>query len=231
MSGGRRGTMTGMGRGAIVGRDAEVARVRAALDAARAGTTTVLLVVGDAGMGKSSLLAEALAGHGPDGTDVVLSASGDEAEVDLDYGIIEQLRRWFPPDAGVDPIEPDPDHDYRRMGAALPPGAQKHPDADTRKHGAAEILKQRRASGSAECHSNQRQGKHGGEPGPPVRGALAGGSPPGRRLELDPGDPGAPDGRRDQAEQQHLHADEAHKAAGRLEVAAADGHHALVLVP
>lgn len=111
--------MTGMGRGALVGRDAEVARVRAALDAARAGTPTVLLVVGDAGMGKSSLLAEALGGRGPGGTDVVLSASGDEAEADLDYGIVEQLRRWFPSDAGVDPIEPDPDHDPRRVGAAL----------------------------------------------------------------------------------------------------------------
>lgn len=111
--------MKGMGRGAIVGRDAELDRVRGALDAARGGTTTVLLVVGEAGMGKSSLLDAALATGTGTENDVVLSASGDEAESDLDYGIIEQLRRWFPRNAGVEPIEPDPDHDYRRVGAAL----------------------------------------------------------------------------------------------------------------
>jgi DNA-binding CsgD family transcriptional regulator/peptidoglycan hydrolase-like protein with peptidoglycan-binding domain len=107
-----------MGRGAIVGRDAELARLRAALDRARAGSVSVVLVVGEAGMGKSTLLAAAREDSEAHG-DVVLSASGDEAEADLDYGVVEQLRRGFPRDAGVEPMVPNPEHDPRRIGAAL----------------------------------------------------------------------------------------------------------------
>ncbi len=185
--------MRGMGRGAIVGRDAELARVRQALDAARSGTTTVLLVVGEAGMGKSSLLDAALAaGAGPH-TDVVLSASGDEAEADLDYGIIEQLRRWFPRNAGVEPIEPDPEHDYRRVGAALLrvvdeatlPGAlivvvDDAQWADVASHGGADLRRQAAGGGR---HDRLRRG-HPARRGPPAapgpagagRGAAATGS-------------------------------------------------------
>src|SRR5918994_4216621 len=100
-----RGTMDAMAQQSIVGREDEVARLRAALDAARSGHPTVVLVLGEPGVGKSSLLATALAGGvapaataatpAPTGA-VTVTASGDEAEVDLEYGILDQLRRGFP---------------------------------------------------------------------------------------------------------------------------------------
>jgi DNA-binding CsgD family transcriptional regulator len=111
--------MGGMGRDALVGRDAELGRVRGAVEAVRTGTPTTVLVVGEAGVGKSSLLTEALATAGAHG-DVVVTASGDEFESDLDYGILDQLRRGFPPEANPGmPLEPAPNADPRRVGAAL----------------------------------------------------------------------------------------------------------------
>jgi MoxR-like ATPase len=97
--------MDAMAQQSIVGREDEVARLRAGLDAARAGHPTVVLVLGEPGVGKSSLLAAALTGSGtaaatpamPAPTSAVtVTASGDEAEVDLEYGILDQLRRGFP---------------------------------------------------------------------------------------------------------------------------------------
>src|SRR4051812_24430349 len=53
--------MLGSVVGVIVGRARELGMIMAALDAARAGSGTVLCFDGDAGIGKSSLLAEAVA--------------------------------------------------------------------------------------------------------------------------------------------------------------------------
>ena len=44
----------------LIGRDRERDELRAALDAAAAGTTTNLLLAGEAGIGKSRLVAEAV---------------------------------------------------------------------------------------------------------------------------------------------------------------------------
>src|SRR5918994_7457402 len=93
---GRRGTMDAMAQQSIVGREDEVARLRAALDAARSGHPTVVLVLGEPGVGKSSLLATALAGGAapaataatpaPAGA-VTVTGSGGGAAGDLEYGI------------------------------------------------------------------------------------------------------------------------------------------------
>jgi DNA-binding SARP family transcriptional activator/DNA-binding CsgD family transcriptional regulator len=75
-------------RGVFVGRTGELAVLEAAAAAARRGEPQVVLVEGEAGAGKSSLLARfaaVLAGA------VVLRASGDEAELLLPYGIVGQL--------------------------------------------------------------------------------------------------------------------------------------------
>ena len=76
------------GRGVFVGRAGELAVLAAAAAAARRGQPGVVLVEGDAGGGKSTLLtrfASGLAGA------AVLRAGGDEAELLLPYGIVGQL--------------------------------------------------------------------------------------------------------------------------------------------
>jgi DNA-binding CsgD family transcriptional regulator/tetratricopeptide (TPR) repeat protein len=72
----------------FVGRLLELAVLRAALAAARAGEPQVVVIQGEAGIGKSSLVSEFLAGQ----RDVpVIAASGEEAEAFLPYGVVQQL--------------------------------------------------------------------------------------------------------------------------------------------
>ena len=72
----------------FVGRLLELAALRAALAAARAGEPQVVLIQGEAGIGKSSLVSEFL--DGQRGVPVV-AASGEEAEAFLPYGVVQQL--------------------------------------------------------------------------------------------------------------------------------------------
>ena len=72
----------------FVGRLLELAALRAALTAARAGEPHVVLIQGEAGVGKSSLVSEFL--DGQRGVPVV-AASGEEAEAFLPYGVVQQL--------------------------------------------------------------------------------------------------------------------------------------------
>lgn len=74
----------------FVGRGAELAVLENALVRARFARPMVMLVLGEAGMGKSALLARAtgrLQGSGG----VVLRAAGDEHEADLHLGVLAQL--------------------------------------------------------------------------------------------------------------------------------------------
>ena len=79
---------TATDRGVFVGRADELAVLTAAAAAARGGQPQVVLVEGEAGIGKSSLLTRFAAGLA-DAT--VLRAGGDEAELLLPYGIVGQL--------------------------------------------------------------------------------------------------------------------------------------------
>ena len=72
----------------FVGRLLELAALRAALAAARAGEPQVVLIQGEAGIGKSSLVSEFL--DSQQGVPVV-AASGEEAEAFLPYGLAQQL--------------------------------------------------------------------------------------------------------------------------------------------
>src|SRR5271169_5664046 len=71
----------------FVGRLLELATLGAALAAARAGEPQVVLIQGEAGIGKSSLVSEFL--DGQRGVPVV-AASGEEAEAFLPYGVVQQ---------------------------------------------------------------------------------------------------------------------------------------------
>jgi DNA-binding CsgD family transcriptional regulator len=74
----------------IVGRDRERARLRAAVDAARAGEGAALVLVGEPGAGKSVLLADAVEA-GPDLR--VLRGGGVESEYPLAYAALHRLLR------------------------------------------------------------------------------------------------------------------------------------------
>jgi DNA-binding CsgD family transcriptional regulator/tetratricopeptide (TPR) repeat protein len=72
----------------FVGRQPELAALSAALAAARASDPQVVLIEGEAGVGKSSLISEFFAGQ--PGVRVV-AASGEQAEALLPYGLVDQL--------------------------------------------------------------------------------------------------------------------------------------------
>jgi DNA-binding SARP family transcriptional activator len=82
----------------FVGRLEELTALRAAVTAARAGQPAVVLVEGEAGTGKSTLLSRFVSGL--PGT-MVLRASGDEAERLLPYGIVDQLTGSARDDGGL----------------------------------------------------------------------------------------------------------------------------------
>src|ERR1700722_15847218 len=82
--------VTGPGRGArvFVGREPELDALDAALAAARAGEPQVVVVQGEAGIGKSSLILEFL---GRQRGLAAVIASGETAESVLPFGIVQQL--------------------------------------------------------------------------------------------------------------------------------------------
>jgi AAA ATPase domain len=89
-------------------------RLAGALAAARSRTPTLVLLEGDPGTGKSTLVGTLLR----DVPVLAATASGDACEMIVDYGVVDQLVRALPPTvraqaAGV--VHPDP----WRTGAAL----------------------------------------------------------------------------------------------------------------
>jgi DNA-binding CsgD family transcriptional regulator len=74
--------------GVFVGRSRELGMLGAAAAAARRGEPRVVLVEGDGGVGKSSLLMHFSSGLGDA---ALLRASGDEAELLVPYGVVSQL--------------------------------------------------------------------------------------------------------------------------------------------
>ena len=82
---------------ALVGRSEPLGRLRETIAEVRRGSLRCLLVEGEAGIGKTALARNALA----DEAAVVVWASGDEAEAELDLGVVDQLVRAAPFDAGT----------------------------------------------------------------------------------------------------------------------------------
>jgi DNA-binding CsgD family transcriptional regulator len=77
----------------FVGRQPELATLRAQLAAARTGNPQVVQIQGPPGMGKTALLRQFLLEPGGDAPPVVVRASGEETENLLAYGVMDQLVR------------------------------------------------------------------------------------------------------------------------------------------
>ena len=90
---------------AFVGRQPELATLRARLAEARAGAPQVVQLEGPPGIGKTALVAQFLDDPGGDVAPVVLRASGEETETLLEYGVIDQLARAAGP-AGAGLLAP-----------------------------------------------------------------------------------------------------------------------------
>src|SRR4051794_26531723 len=99
----------------FVGRQQQLAELRDRLSRARAGEPQCVGVLGPAGIGKTALLDRFVQEvHAGPGT-VVVRASGDEAEVLLPFGLLDQLVRAAGPD-GAGPVRD-----------AAPPGRDDDP--------------------------------------------------------------------------------------------------------
>jgi DNA-binding CsgD family transcriptional regulator/tetratricopeptide (TPR) repeat protein len=87
-AGGKRGERGSPGARVFVGREPELDALEAALAAARAGEPQVVVVQGDAGIGKSSLVLEFLGRQR--GLPAVV-ASGEQDETVMPFGVVQQL--------------------------------------------------------------------------------------------------------------------------------------------
>jgi DNA-binding CsgD family transcriptional regulator/tetratricopeptide (TPR) repeat protein len=77
----------------FVGRESALRELRSALDAARERVPQIVVIEGEAGIGKTALTRRFLG----DSTDVVVvAASGDETEIDLAFGVSDQLLSALP---------------------------------------------------------------------------------------------------------------------------------------
>ena len=108
----------------FVGRQPELAALRARLDAALSGQPQVVRIEGPAGIGKTALIEHFLRVPGVVPSPVVLRASGEETESLLAYGVVEQLARAAgAPGAGllgaVPGDAPNPVHDPVTVGSRI----------------------------------------------------------------------------------------------------------------
>jgi DNA-binding CsgD family transcriptional regulator len=107
----------------VLERDGELAGIEAALARARAGQGTLVVVEGQAGIGKSALIAEARARAQATGTRM-LRARGAELERDFAFGLVRQLLEpalaEAPPSAHADLVQGPAGEAVRLLGL---PGA------------------------------------------------------------------------------------------------------------
>src|SRR4029077_19540994 len=91
---------------AFVGRQPELAVLRARLAEALAGRPQIVQIQGPAGIGKTALLEHFLAQVRYEPAPVVLWASGEETEGLLAYGVVEQLAPAIA-STGAEALAPD----------------------------------------------------------------------------------------------------------------------------
>lgn len=86
----------------LVQRETIIARLESALDSSAAGNSTLVLIEGAVGCGKSELV-EVVSARAADRAHIVLRATGTEAERSLPLGVVSQLARSAPEGALPDP--------------------------------------------------------------------------------------------------------------------------------
>ena len=86
----RRATDVQVSRSPLLEREAELAALEAAVDAAQSGAGRVIAIEGRAGMGKTRLVAEARALAAEGGFEVLVARSAD-LEQEFAYGVVRQL--------------------------------------------------------------------------------------------------------------------------------------------
>jgi DNA-binding CsgD family transcriptional regulator len=97
-------TWAGTSTARIVGRDRELQRLADAVATARDGRHITVLIEGDAGMGKSRLLAQMLADFTTSKDVVALAGGIDLAGGELPWGAATELLRTLVGSAGVEPV-------------------------------------------------------------------------------------------------------------------------------
>ncbi|MBV9592989.1 MAG: AAA family ATPase [Actinobacteria bacterium] len=110
-----------MAKAPFVGRSAELDALHAAFDQADGGTPQVVLVEGEAGIGKTALLARFTGGLD---SSLVVCVSGDETESEFDLGVANQLLGLL----GA-PVESSGPADVYAVGNALLDGVGTRQDA------------------------------------------------------------------------------------------------------
>jgi DNA-binding CsgD family transcriptional regulator len=104
----------------ITGRSAELERLDGFLETAREGHARNVLVVGDAGMGKTTLL-DAIERRARSRGFQVVRAAAPEGAAELSFGIVEDLARALPTGlTALDPLEADLLRHVAVSGAATP---------------------------------------------------------------------------------------------------------------
>ena len=86
----------------FVGREAELAVLSGAMEAARGGTPQIVWIEGEPGIGKTAFMRRFLSTVEDV---VVIEASGDESETTLDYGVVLQLLARGTPDSSWDAVQ------------------------------------------------------------------------------------------------------------------------------
>ena len=86
----------------FVGREAELAVLSGAMEAARGGTPQIAWIEGEPGIGKTAFMRRFLSTVEDV---VVIEASGDESETTLDYGVVLQLLARSTPDSSWDAVQ------------------------------------------------------------------------------------------------------------------------------
>ena len=89
----------------FVGRDAELAVLSGAMEAARSGTPKIVWIEGEPGIGKTAFMRRFVSAAEAAEEAVVIEASGDESETTLDYGVVLQLVARGAPGSSWDTVQ------------------------------------------------------------------------------------------------------------------------------
>src|SRR3954451_14839561 len=115
----------------LIGRDPAREVLAGLLDLAAAGQPRIALVVGEAGIGKTRLLAELEARAGERGFVVLHGEAVEFGGDELPYAPVVGALRQLPRAGAAGALEPLPGEAREALGALLPPALQRSAPADS----------------------------------------------------------------------------------------------------